>query len=67
MKFADKIGAKFSMVLGDNELQNNKAVIKNMATGDTSEAALDNISDKLSSLINGMALDSLTDSVLNSK
>lgn len=67
MKFADKIGAKFSMVLGDNELQNNKAVIKNMATGDTSEAALDNISDKLSSLINDMALDSLTDSVLNSK
>ena len=67
MKFADKIGAKFSMVLGDNELQNNKAVIKNMATGDTSEAALDNISDKLSSLINGMALESLTDSVLNSK
>ena len=67
MKFADKIGAKFSMVLGDNELQNNKAVIKNMATGDTSETALDNISDKLSSLINGMALDSLTDSVLNSK
>lgn len=67
MKFADKIGAKFSMVLGDNELQNNKAVIKNMATGDTSEAALDNISDKLSSLINDMALESLTDSVLNSK
>ena len=67
MKFADKIGAKFSMVLGDNELQNNKAVIKNMATGDTSETALDNISDKLSSLINGMALDSLTDSVLNNK
>lgn len=67
MKFADKIGAKFSMVLGDNELQNNKVVIKNMATGDTSETALDNISDKLSSLINGMALESLTDSVLNSK
>ena len=67
MKFADKIGAKFSMVLGDNELQNNKAVIKNMATGDTSETALDNISDKLSSLINGMALESLTDSVLNNK
>ncbi|MBQ9354482.1 MAG: histidine--tRNA ligase, partial [Clostridia bacterium] len=67
MKFADKIGAKFSMVLGDNELQNNKAVIKNMATGDTSETALDNISDKLSSLINDMALDNLTDSVLNSK
>ena len=64
MKYADKIGAKLSTVLGDNELANNKAVIKNMATGDSKEIVLDNISDELSSLINGMALDSLTDTIL---
>ena len=63
MKYADKIGAKFSTVLGDDELKSNKAVIKNMATGDSKEVALDNISDELSSLINGMALDSLTDTI----
>ena len=63
MKYADKIGAKFSTVLGDDELTKNKAVIKNMATGDSKEIGLDNISDELLSLINGMALDSLTDTI----
>ena len=33
MKYADKIGAKYSMVLGDNELEQKKAVVKNMNTG----------------------------------
>ena len=32
MKYADKIGAKFSMVLGDNEIEQGKAVIKNMSS-----------------------------------
>ena len=64
MKYADKIGAKFSTVLGDDELTKNKAVIKNMVTGDGKEVALDNISDELSSLINGMALENLTDTIL---
>ena len=32
MKYADKIGARFSMVLGDNELAEKKATVKNMAT-----------------------------------
>lgn len=65
MKYADKIGAKFSVVLGDNELENNKAVIKNMTTGETKDIVLDNISDELMSLINEMALQNLTDSVFN--
>ena len=34
MKYADKIGAKFTMVLGDNELQQGKAEMKNMKTGE---------------------------------
>ena len=34
MKYADKIGAKFTMVLGDNELQLGKAEMKNMKTGE---------------------------------
>ena len=41
MKYADKIGAKFSMVIGDNELAANKAVIKNMADGTKHEVPLD--------------------------
>ena len=41
MKYADKIEAQFSMVLGENELAENKANIKNMQTGDSCEIALD--------------------------
>ncbi|MGN0461248.1 MAG: histidine--tRNA ligase [Ruminococcus sp.] len=40
MKFADKIGAKFSVVLGDNEIQENKAEVKNMETGDKTQVSL---------------------------
>ncbi len=41
MKYADKIGAKFSMVIGDNELEENKAKVKNMTTGELTELELD--------------------------
>ena len=33
MKYADKLGAKFSVVIGDNELAENKASLKNMKKG----------------------------------
>lgn len=41
MKYADKIGARFSMVIGDNELLENKANVKNMTTGEQTELSLD--------------------------
>lgn len=41
MKYADKIGAKFSMVFGDNEIEQGKAVIKNMSSGEQTEIVLD--------------------------
>lgn len=34
MKYAGKIGAKFTMVLGDNELESGRAELKNMETGE---------------------------------
>lgn len=40
MKYADKIGAKFTLVLGEDELQNNKARLKNMKTGEQVEIRL---------------------------
>lgn len=42
MKYADKIGAKFSLVLGDNEIAENKAELKNMETGEKGKINLDN-------------------------
>lgn len=40
MKYADKIDAKYSMVIGDDELTTGKAKVKNMATGETHELDL---------------------------
>lgn len=43
MKYADKIGARTCVVLGDNELDTGRALIKSMTDGVSSEIALDNI------------------------
>lgn len=43
MKYADKIGARTCVVLGDNELDTGRALIKSMTDGASSEIALDNI------------------------
>lgn len=40
MKYADKIDAKYSMVIGDDELAAGKAKVKNMSTGETHELDL---------------------------
>ena len=41
MKYADKIKAKNLLVIGENELNESKAKIKNMQTGEEKETALD--------------------------
>lgn len=41
MKYADKIGAQFVLVLGDNELDEGIAKVKNMETGEQTELKLD--------------------------
>lgn len=41
MKFADKIGAKYSVVLGDNEIAEGKAKLKNMKSGEQTEISLE--------------------------
>ena len=41
MKYANKIGAAFTVVLGDNELEQGKAKLKEMEKGDETEVALD--------------------------
>ena len=40
MKYADKIGAKFVIVLGDNEIESGSAKLKNMATGEQKDITL---------------------------
>ncbi|MGN1305936.1 MAG: histidine--tRNA ligase [Oscillospiraceae bacterium] len=40
MKYADKLGADFTMVLGSNELESGKAQLKNMETGEKVDISL---------------------------
>lgn len=41
MKYADKLGAKFSVVLGDSELESQTAELKNMQTGEKATLPID--------------------------
>lgn len=41
MKYADKLGAKFNLVIGDNEVESGCAKLKNMATGEKTEIQLE--------------------------
>ncbi len=63
MKYADKIGALYSMVLGDNELAENKCKVKNMITGEITEVDLSNFSEQFMKIKLESALSSLEDSL----
>jgi len=47
MKHADKLGATFVVVLGDEEIEKNRAVLKNLRTGEEKNVSLDSIQDRL--------------------
>ena len=47
MKYADKLGAKFTLVLGEEERASGKAVLKCMATGKRREIALSSLIEEI--------------------
>ena len=47
MKRANKIAAKVAVILGDNELDQNVATLKNLSSGEQSAIGLDRIADAL--------------------
>jgi histidyl-tRNA synthetase len=47
MKYADKTGARFTLILGDAEIESGRAIIKEMATSEQTEVPLDGIADFL--------------------
>ena len=52
MKYADKIGAKFVIVLGDNEIEQAQVNVKNMATGEQTAFTIDDsFAERLSDFI----------------
>ncbi len=64
MKYADKVGALYTLVLGDNELESGKAQLKEMATGNLTEIEISNICDALGEAKHSAALQSLTDAIV---
>ena len=64
LKYADKIGAAYTTVLGDNELADGKVTVKDMKTGETYVCNINDISDKITDLSLKSALHSLEESVL---
>ncbi len=51
MKYANKIDSKYSMILGENELNSNTANVKNMETGEQTKINLNNIIEELKNLL----------------
>jgi len=47
MKYANKIGAAYSVIIGDDEIANDSAALKNMALGESREIKLSNIGNEL--------------------
>ncbi len=65
MRFADKIGAKFTCVLGDSEIETGKVKLKNMKTGEETPAEIKTFTDDFCNAINDFALSELEESVVN--
>mgnify|MGYP004523185915 CR=1 FL=1 len=47
MKYANKLGVRFTMILGDDELANGQGVLKNMETGETRTVPLADLAEAL--------------------
>ncbi len=47
MKYANKLGVHYTMVLGDDEINSGKAALKDMQTGETQEILIDELLDVL--------------------
>ena len=63
MKYADKIGAKYTMVIGDNEIENGKANLKNMDNGEITEVELAALAEDFMNFLVQQATLSLAESL----
>jgi len=51
MKASDRMNSRFTIILGDDELNSGKATIRNMETGEESEVELNKLVKKMQSLV----------------
>lgn len=48
MKYANKIGAKFTIIVGDEEIKNQECIVKNMVTGEQISCSFDKVKEVIS-------------------
>ncbi len=53
MRYANKMESKFTIILGENELENGSVNIKNMLTSEQVEVKIEDIVEKISELLGG--------------
>lgn len=63
MKFADKLGAKYTMVLGEDEIAKGEATIKDMSGGESEVLPLDGLEDSFMQFILRRETDVLRESI----
>lgn len=66
MKYANKIGAQRTIVIGDDEIESGKAVLKNMKTGEEKEVDLSTFAENFMDMLLQESASSLADSVSTS-
>jgi histidyl-tRNA synthetase len=49
MKRADRLGARYVLIVGDDELKSGSAALRNMATKEQVSVSLDNLVDNITS------------------
>lgn len=47
MKYADKLGAEFTAIIGDEEISSGEAILKNMKTSEQRKVQINDLADKL--------------------
>ena len=67
MKYADKIGARFTTVIGEDDIKANVAKVKDMQTGEVTELAIDEFADTFMELSLQSAANDLQDLVSGSE
>lgn len=50
-KYSNKIGSKYTIVIGDNEMDNNKVTLKDMSTSEQRDVELDKIVEELLEIV----------------
>ncbi len=52
MKYADKLHTRYTMILGDTEIESGRAALRDMRTGESKDISLDSLTDRLMKSMN---------------